>query len=213
MPIPRRISSTAAARPEAPDAFHCRHLSTDTGAIAVSNGTDWIEVTTLDRDEAVGIKGGTLAARPDASTCVGWLYTDEDGFDYEAFPGGWVQVNLVEDDVPAVAEVTATADGLTTGIIPPRAKFVQVTSANADHIVVLPAPVLGKEIIIDVGANGFELRSSDPATIAINGGSGADAESAIPANSTVFAVCRSATAWKAVKWDADSDVAKVEAAA
>lgn len=211
--IPRRISSTAAARPDAPAAFHCRHLSTDTGVIAVSNGTDWIVVTTLDRNEAVGIKGGTLAARPAYSTCIGWLYTDESGYDYEAFPGAWVQVNVEDDDVPAPAAVTATADGLTTGIIPPRAKHVQVTSGNADHIVVLPAPVVGKQLVIDVGATGFELRSSDPATIAINGGSGSAAESAIPANSTIFAVCLSATAWKAVKWDADSDVAKVEAAA
>lgn len=211
--IPRRISSTAALRPEASEAVGCRHLSTDTGVIAVSDGYAWIAVTTLARSEAQIVRGGLLASRPEANTCIGLLYTDEDGYDYEAFPGGWAQVNLIEDDVPAIAEVTATADGLTTGIIPPRAKHVVVTSGNADHIVVLPEPVVGKQLVIDVGANGFELRSSAPATIAINGGSGSAAESAIPANSTIFAVCLSATAWKAVKWDADSDVAKVEAAA
>ncbi len=108
---------------------------------------------------------------------------------------------------------TATADGLTTGIIAPGATHVTVTSASADNIIVLPAPVVGKQIVIDVGATGFELRSSAPDTIAINGGTGSAAESAIAANSTIIAICISATAWKAIFLDADADVAKVEAAA
>jgi len=113
----------------------------------------------------------------------------------------------------AAVAVTATADGLTTGIIPAGASYVTVTSGNANHIVALPAPVIGNVIWINVGANGFELRSSAPATIAINGGAEADAESAIAANSTVLAICISLTAWKAIFLDADSDVAKVAAAA
>lgn len=108
---------------------------------------------------------------------------------------------------------TATADGLTTGIIADTATHVTVTSANADHIVTLPTPTPGRMLVINVGANGFELRSTSPTTIAINGGTGAAAESAIAANSTILAICISATAWKAIFLDADSDVAKVEAAA
>lgn len=110
---------------------------------------------------------------------------------------------------------TATSGGLTTAIVQPAGllSFVAVTSSNADHIIVLPTPAPGTIVILDVGANGYELRSSDPETIAINGGTGADAESAIPANSTVLAICLSATAWKAIFLDADADVAKVEAAA
>jgi len=110
---------------------------------------------------------------------------------------------------------TATADGTGTGTIAsgPALQFIQVTSANANHIVILPAPTPGVIVILNNGATGYELRSSDPATIAINGGSGAAAESAIAANSTVIAICISATAWKAIFLDADSDVAKVEAAA
>lgn len=119
----------------------------------------------------------------------------------------------VEAGEAVVASVTATADGLTTGIIGSTAGHVTVTSGNADHIVVLPAPEVGKRIVIDVGANGFELRSSSPTTIAINGGTGSAAESAIAANSTIIAICVSATAWKAFFLDADSDLAKVEAAA
>lgn len=108
---------------------------------------------------------------------------------------------------------TATAAGLTTGQISEFATHVTVTSANADHIIVLPKPVVGKRITIDVGSTGFELRTTAPATIGINGGTGSDAESAIAANSTLDAVCISLTAWKVVFWDADGDVAKVTAAA
>jgi len=116
---------------------------------------------------------------------------------------------------PFVQACTATSGGLTTGIVQPAGfvSYVAVTSSNADHIIVLPAPVPGAIVILNVGANGYELRSSDPATIAINGGTGSSAESAIAANSTVIAICLSATAWKAIFLDADSDVAKVEAAA
>jgi hypothetical protein len=46
-----------------------------------------------------------------------------------------------------------------------------------------------------VGANGCELRSSAPATVAINGGSEANAESAIAANMLFVAICTSATTW------------------
>lgn len=113
-----------------------------------------------------------------------------------------------------VQAVTATADGTGTGTIAATTTHATVTSDDANKIVVLPAPVAGRPpLVIDVGATGFELRSSDPATISINGGSGAGAESAIPADSTVLAICISATAWKAIFLDADSDVAKVEAAA
>lgn len=108
---------------------------------------------------------------------------------------------------------TATSDGLTTGIIPDGATFVTVTSANANHIVTLPTPTPGTLVVIHVGATGFELRSSAPATVAINGGTGASAESAIGANVTAFLFCVSATAWKGFQVGADGTTAGVEAAA
>jgi hypothetical protein len=93
--------------------------------------------------------------------------------------------------------VTATADGLTTGIIPDggRIVFAPIASADANHIVVLPAPTPGTIVIGFVGANGCELRSSAPATVGINGGTGASAESAIAANQMFVAICTSATSW------------------
>jgi len=112
-----------------------------------------------------------------------------------------------------VEDRTATAAGLTTGTISERTTHVTVTSDDVNKIIILPSPKVGKKLTLHNGATGYELRSSDPATIAINGGSGAAAESAIPANSTCFLTCVTATAWKGFFMDADGDLAKIEAAA
>jgi hypothetical protein len=91
--------------------------------------------------------------------------------------------------------VTATSNGLTTGIIPAGATHVVVTSANANNIVTLPEPVPGLMIHLINAGTGYEIRSSAPATIAINGGAEANAESAVAANILVRLYCVSATAW------------------
>jgi|GEM_PF-6699755 len=91
-------------------------------------------------------------------------------------------------------------------------QFVTVTSDNADKIVILPAPTPGAIVILANGATGYELRSSAPASVAINGGAGANAESAIAANSMVIAVCTSATTWQAIRI-AGTTLAAAEAAA
>lgn len=112
-----------------------------------------------------------------------------------------------------VQDRTATTDGTTTGTISANATHVTVTSDNADKIIVLPAPVVGKQIVIHNGATGYELRSSDPATIAINGGTGTAAESAIAANSTCVLYCTTTTAWKGFFMAAAGTVSAVQAAA
>ncbi len=108
---------------------------------------------------------------------------------------------------------TATADGLTTGTVAASTGYVTVTSASADNIIVLPAPVVGHKITLFVGANGYELRTSTPASISINGGSGADAESAIPANTVVHMTCVSSTAWVGFQQTSDGTLTLVEVAA
>lgn len=110
---------------------------------------------------------------------------------------------------------TATADGLTTGTIAAGGclQKITVTVSDANHIIILPTPTPGTLVILTNGATGYELRSSTPASIAINGGTGASAESAIAASSVVFAYCVSATDWRCYFMDADGDLAKVEAAA
>lgn len=112
-----------------------------------------------------------------------------------------------------VQSVTATDTGATTGTILATTRHATVTSAAANKQVILPAPTVGRQVVINVGANGFDLKTSDPATVALNGGTGAGAKSAIAADSTVLAFCISATAWKAIYLDADGDVAKVTPAA
>lgn len=109
---------------------------------------------------------------------------------------------------------TATETGATTGTIAEggRLQFVTVTASNVNHIVVLPPPVVGTIVILRNGASAYELRSSAPATVAINGGTGAAAESAIAANTMVIAVCTLATAWQAISL-AGITLAAVEAAA
>jgi hypothetical protein len=108
---------------------------------------------------------------------------------------------------------TATTDGSTTGTISADATHVTVTSDNVDKIIVLPAPVVGKQIRIHNGATGYELRSSAPATIAINGGTGAAAESAIAADSTCVLICVTTTAWKGYFMNAAGTLAAVQVAA
>ncbi len=57
------------------------------------------------------------------------------------------------------------------------------------------------------------MRSDTPASVSINGGSGAGAESAIGANTLVRAVCVSSTAWIATAFNTSGTESAVEAAA
>ena len=121
---------------------------------------------------------------------------------------------LNKDNIPEnVAQRTATTTGSGTGTLLYGSKFVQVTSDDANKVIVLPAPVVGTEIWLRNGATGYELRSSDPTTIAINGGTGAGAESAIAANTLVRMVCDTTTTWIGTQFATDGTESKVEAAA
>lgn len=109
---------------------------------------------------------------------------------------------------------TATADGTTTGTIADAGliQMVTVTCDDANKIIVLPTPTPGRIVMLRNAGTGYELRTSAPNTVAINGGTGSAGESAIGANTLVFAVCATATAWQA--WSlAGTTLAAVEAAA
>lgn len=108
---------------------------------------------------------------------------------------------------------TATADGTGTGTISATATDVTVTCDNANKIIILPAPTPGRVVRIINGATGYELRTSNPATISLNGGAAENAESAIGANMVVEARCVSPTKWIANQYAADGTESKVEAAA
>ena len=103
-------------------------------------------------------------------------------------------INDLEDRLYDVTTATATADGLTTGLLTGTNQFVTVTSGNAAHIVCLPedstCPV-GTTIKGWVGANGFELRSlaSNTTQVINDVTAGVTNEAAIPAT-TMFTVTK-----------------------
>ena len=114
----------------------------------------------------------------------------------------------------SAARTATAAPGGTTGVIADAGmlQFVTVTSDDANKVVTLPTPTPGTIVILANGGTGYELRTSAPATVALNGGSGANAESAIAANTLVVAICRTATAWHAFSI-VGATLAAVEAAA
>ena len=148
--------------------------------------------------------GDTTAALVMGAQAAARTYTVPDA--------GVSAANVVLTSMPNVAR-TATADGLTTGTIADGTTFVTVTSADANNIIVLPTPTPGVVVSLLNGATGYELRTSAPATISINGGAGANAESAIGANVLVVARCVSATAWIGTNYSTAGTVSATEVAA
>lgn len=106
-----------------------------------------------------------------------------------------------------------TADGTGTGTIPAGASFVNVTSADANNIMVLPDAPIGTRITLQNGGTGYELRSSNPAVIGINGGTGVGAESAIGASITVYAERVTTINWKCFQTAANGTPGATEVAA
>lgn len=113
---------------------------------------------------------------------------------------------------PGRVDVTATSDGVALEENK-LVQFVVPTWGNANNIIILPSPRPGKIVIIAGAATGGELRSSAPSTIAINGGTGSAAESAVAANRMIIAICESDTSWKAFGIASDGTTAGLEAAA
>lgn len=122
------------------------------------------------------------------------------------------QTNTVGIQSAAVAR-TSTSDGLTTGLIADGTTYVTVTSSSADNIITLPTPTPGNVVWLAVVSNGYELRSDTPASVAINGGSASNAESAVGANVLVRCVCTSATTWICNTFSSIGTEAALEAAA
>jgi hypothetical protein len=92
----------------------------------------------------------------------------------------------------AAAAVVATADGLTTGLIPHGAELVNATSASVDNIITLPLPSPGQVVYGQIAATGCEIRVAAGGTI--NAQTGAN-EVALGANSWFQAIGISTTEW------------------
>lgn len=101
-------------------------------------------------------------------------------------------------------QVTATADGLTTGLIPEGTGFASITAANAAHIITLPSiedDMIGCIIRGFVGANGCKLRTPASSNQKINNvDSDGTATATIAANSMIALYCIGANDWLLTAW-------------
>jgi len=106
-----------------------------------------------------------------------------------------------------VTAVSAASTNNTTGVaLPSTADFVTITSGGANNISILPSPITGKVVKGTVTANGCEIRTSSPTTIALNGVTGATVEAALAANSSFEATCLSATKWILLNFSTTGEV-------
>lgn len=109
-----------------------------------------------------------------------------------------------------------TSDGTGTGVIRPGTQIATITSGGANNWVTLPAPVVGTLItLVSTNTTGYEIRSSAPATVGINGGVSANGESAIAGatGTMVQLLCVSATNWIAWSRIAAGTLSVVQVAA
>ena len=91
----------------------------------------------------------------------------------------------------------ATVAGASTGTILAGESFITVTASDTDAIIILPTPTPGNVIWLASPTNdAYELRSSIPATVLINGSGGDSTESTIAnADMLTRCVCVDATHW------------------
>ncbi len=103
----------------------------------------------------------------------------------------------------AAVALTATADGLTTGLIPAGTKFVAATSAAATNALTLPAitaDTIGQQIIINVGSNGYELLTPSASGNTINNvDSDGTNQLDVAATTNLICIQISATGWIAIQ--------------
>lgn len=114
--------------------------------------------------------------------------------------------------------ITATSDGLTTGLIPAHAftgsgGFITITSASADNIVTLPAIAdveVGAKCKFYIGATGCEVRTVATSGTTINDvDSDGTNEAAIPATHYFEVTKVSATGYLLVSWTSAGAAATV----
>ena len=101
----------------------------------------------------------------------------------------------------APSAITATVDGLTTGLITDSMGFVVVTSGNAAHIITLPAAVPGITIEGWISTTGVVMRTPAASNVKINN---VDADGTnsltIAVGETFRAICVATTEWKVQRW-------------
>ena len=180
--------------------------ATDTVALTLATANTHLDVMkTISRamNNTRPTFGGFVTVADDHTTIVGGAAgTATAEYVTASQPGGDITAcGTIDIAVATNSTITATSDGATTGTVP-GGGFYTTDSANAAHIVVLPAPVPGTVVFISVTANGCELRAGTSAgadgsgTISIGGNTASSGhESALAANMTAMCICTSATSW------------------
>lgn len=115
---------------------------------------------------------------------------------FTAVPASGDVTVSTEEGLTGNRAITATADGLTTGLITAGDSAVEITSGNAAHIVTLPAiasvPLL-RAIRGYIAANGCEIRTPASSNTKINNvDADGSQQMALPANS-IFVATKQAT--------------------
>lgn len=119
------------------------------------------------------------------------LYTQLDTFD--------TQLTALETNSPTPVAVTATSDGLTTGLIPATAQYVTAASGNSAHIVTLPAPIVGHQVRVYVGTTACMVRTVASSNVKLNGtdADGTNSGTLLASGLHIF-TCVTATGWLGV---------------
>ena len=113
------------------------------------------------------------------------------------------------------AVVASPAGTGTNCTISDTATYITASSgaADANSWIILPTPTPGRAIDILVGATGLELRSTSPTTVGINGGTAANAESALTAGSLNHLLCTTSGNWMGYSYTSAGTAAVLQVAA
>lgn len=152
------------------------------GTLDVAGATDFAAAVDVDGDFSVADNKATIAAASGNTAIAGTLAVT-----------GLATFAAGIQNTPVA--VTATVDGLTTGIIPDGASSVAVTSSANTKLVTLPTPTPGTKLKIYNASNGYKLQSSNLTTVKINNVADGAKVLAVTATDLLFAECVSATEW------------------
>lgn len=161
----------------------------------------------LNHTRAVAIACGNVDFTNDGALV---LVSDEFGIEGIKAPTGRFSKGYQADPVACAATVAGTG----TALIAADTRNVVLTTPGINAIITLPVPWRGYEVTLyNASLIGYELRTTDPETIAINGGTGTNAESAIPAGTTVHCRGISSTAYVCTNIAANGTMGATEPAA
>ena len=151
-----------------------RYFATDTGAITFSTGVGWKADSVITEAEANGIISGQLAGRPQPVTCVGYIFIDENGIQYEAFPTAWATINGPQSGVDATARASAASALSLAGTALPVLTAASQLVSNAKLICPIYDPAVGPPSVFNIGlvpaAQGIAIANIGPALMILGSG-------------------------------------------